>query len=255
MSENDKIPVSDDYGKIKSPFLTKVENFFYHYKWHTIAVIFIIFTVTICTLQMCKKQSFDIHILYAGGTSVSMTAGEGEAESHRSELINASKRFTSDFDSDGTKNIDFSTLYIPTSEQLEEIEAAAGGDISVNYTLIMENKESFNQYMIYGDYYIVLMSKSLCEELISRGNSNPLAEVSYYLPENYSEKGYRLLGEYGVYLNSTPLYDNPGFSKLGEDTVLCIRRYSEISNKESKEFHTRSEEIFRLMLEDKSAAD
>ncbi len=253
MSDNNEKSLQEGYGKIKSPFLAKMENFFYHYKWHTIVALFIIFTLTVCIVQSCQKQSYDVYILYAGGTYVKTAPDENEESSHQEKLINASKRFTSDYDENGIKSVNFSTLYLPTQEQLEEIKSE-DSTYAVNSDFIANEKKSFNQYVTYGNYYIILMSKSLYDEVSARGNSNPLAEISYYLPENYEEQGYVLAGEYGVYLSSTPLCDNPGFDKLGDDTVICIRSYSEIgTSKKSQNYHKNCEEIFRLMLIDKAA--
>ncbi len=253
MTENEKDTLPEDYGKIKSPFLSKVENFFYHYKWHTIAAVFIIFTISFCIFQACNRKKYDIHVLYAGGTSIPMASSEGEAEPLHTTINNAIKRFTKDYDKDGTKSIVFTTLYIPSAEQIKEIESMPG-DYTVNYALVQENKEAFNQHMLYGDYNIVIMSKSLCEELISRGDNNPLAKISTFLPEDYSAMKYELVGDFGVLLSSTPLADNPGFSELDEDTVIAIKRYAEIGRNTNKEtYYKRSEEVFRLMLSDEAA--
>ena len=254
MSDNLNNESPEEYGdvKIKSPFLENLENFFYHYKWHTLIALFLVFTISICSFQMCSKTSYDLYIMYAGGTSIPLTPYENEADSRHVQLLSATKRFVCDYDDDGNRNVNLLNLYIPSSEQISEIESAKDGTV-VDYSLLAKQKDTFNQYMFYGDYYIVMISEELYDGLISNENNNPLAPISSLLPENAEEANYRLAGDFGVYLSSTPLWDNPGFSNLDEDTILCIRRYSSIGkNKKDTEFYAHNENVFRLMLQDKA---
>ena len=64
--------------KITSPFFKKVENFFYHYKWHTIVALFLIVTITICSVQMCSKDSYDVYVMYAGNRDIKSMKNEGD---------------------------------------------------------------------------------------------------------------------------------------------------------------------------------
>ena len=52
--------------KISSPLLKKLDNYWYHYKWHTIIGLFLAAVVLICSLQMCAKDDYDFEVLYAG---------------------------------------------------------------------------------------------------------------------------------------------------------------------------------------------
>ena len=61
----------DGNVKIETPFLKKLDNFWYHHKFGTIATIFVIITVTICLVQLFQKQTHDLYIMYAGPSSVS----------------------------------------------------------------------------------------------------------------------------------------------------------------------------------------
>ena len=77
MNENEKL----DTGSVsikKGKFLRWLENFWYHYKWHSLIAAFLIFTVTVCTVQMCRKESYDMHILYAGGHSFQRNSEDGD---------------------------------------------------------------------------------------------------------------------------------------------------------------------------------
>ena len=83
----------DGEVKIKSKLTERIENFFYHYKWHTLIALFLIFTITVCTLQTCQKSSYDAYIMYAGGTNISSTPKEGEEDSMRDRILASSKKF------------------------------------------------------------------------------------------------------------------------------------------------------------------
>ena len=62
--------------KVNTKFSEWLDNYWYHYKWHTIAVLFAIFVVVICTFQMCRRTVTDIQIMYAGNEDISMSRGE-----------------------------------------------------------------------------------------------------------------------------------------------------------------------------------
>ena len=47
-------------AKIHLPTNEKLENFWYHYKWHTITAVFVIVVGVILTLQLCTKVDFDL---------------------------------------------------------------------------------------------------------------------------------------------------------------------------------------------------
>ena len=51
---------------VKSGWQAWLENFWYHYKWHTIASVFVLLVVTIITVQMCTRTTYDAYIVYAG---------------------------------------------------------------------------------------------------------------------------------------------------------------------------------------------
>ena len=61
---NEKKPQGELH--LRSPFLKKLDNFFYHYKWHTVAALFLAIVIIVCSLQTCSKESYDVEIMYAG---------------------------------------------------------------------------------------------------------------------------------------------------------------------------------------------
>ena len=72
---------ADGDVQIKSPFLTRLDNFWYHYKWHSIAALFAVLVIIIIAVQISSKPSYDIHIMYAGTHSFDRTSSDGDISS------------------------------------------------------------------------------------------------------------------------------------------------------------------------------
>ena len=256
-SYTEKLSHKDD-GKISSPFLKRVENFFYHYKWHTVAAVAVVLILTFILLQTCTKTVYDAHILYAGGKNL-RTVSESENEMAYYQLYSASGRFVADFDGDGNRNVSLLDIYLPSDD---EIRAAENAGKSINYTLLKENDELLRQNMLFGDYYICLLSESLFYEWTKNETSNPFVKITDFLPEgaviaeDENGEGYKLASEYGVYLKSTPTADNPGFTNLPDDTVIAFKKYTSSSSygkgKKAESYYSHCENVLRLLLEDKA---
>ncbi len=263
--KNEELARKNDIAiKPRSPFGEKIENFFYHYKWHTVVALFLVIAIVICSFQMCKKTSYDMYVMYAGSTNVSMLS-DGEETSKYEKLLDATKRFVPDFDGDGEKHISLLNIYLLSDEEIRELEAQ-GPDKMPNYTQQAENGTLFRDTLLYGDYHICILSYHLFEEWTKNEENCPFVPIRDYLPEGAKvstgtepapeNDAFVLPNEYGVYLRSTPLADNPGYSLLGDDTVICLRMYSEISEnfnkKQAKAHYENSEAVLRLMLADRA---
>ena len=251
--------------KIKFSLGERAENFWYHYKWHTVIALFLVIAITIASVQMCTKTTYDMYIMYAGGADVKMTGYDGSSSDYE-RLHSSSLRYVSDVDGDGARNLSLLNLFLPSDEQIKEYQEAIGPNEEINYTLLSNNDTTFRECMLYGEFYICILSEHLLTEWTKNEDSIPFLPIADYLPEgakfvtgstSSAESGtYVLPSEYGVYLSSTPLAGKPGFDALGEDAVICIRMYSEISNrfskKESLEHFRNSEEVLRRMLADEA---
>ena len=97
------------------------ENFWYHYKWHTIITVFVIFVVTICTVQMCSKEEYDVHIIYAGSENVRGKKAENDLSMY--EMLSKSlNEAAEDFDENGKVNSSLEALYMLTAPEIAEVE-------------------------------------------------------------------------------------------------------------------------------------
>ena len=105
----------------KGKFGTWLENFLYHYKWHTIVALFLIVTITICSVQMCSKDSYDVYVMYAGSRDIKSMKNEGDV-SEFSKVYKSLTEVTEDFDGNGENMPSLEALYMLSSEEIKKIE-------------------------------------------------------------------------------------------------------------------------------------
>ena len=223
MQENENLnPREDDRlegdVKIKMPMSKWFENFWYHYKWHTIAVIFTVIVVAVLITQCATRPHYDVHILYAGDKAVSTSKSNPEKQ----QFLQSFNSVSSDFDGDGTVKVAFNHLYAPDAEELARIsELEKQGKGEVPTSLIYEDRKSLDAILISSEYYLLFLDRAVFDDACERG---VIASVSSYLPSDFTgEVVEGAKGGSGVYLKDTEFYKLEGINTLPEDTVICIR--------------------------------
>ena len=229
------------------PLLKKLENFWYHYKWHTIAAVTVIAILVVLTLQTCSRVSYDGHILYAGPYEIKQTSQNGDIAPY-AEAISSLKKVCSDYDNDGNVNVTLQNLFVLNDEEANEMYEINPGQ-SINTTLVQEDTKTLGQVMLYGDYYVCFLSERLFFEYEEQYGGALFCEVKEYLTDG---KDYELASERGVYLSSLDLYSLPEICNFPANTVVCLRSLNEVSSKfnkrESEKAFTNAEDIFRNIL-------
>ena len=219
-TDNEKIP-----AKIKTSFTTWLENFWYHYKWHSLISLFLVFTIVICSLQMCQKESYDAYVLYAGGHEIERQSTNGDIPEYK-YATQSLARAAQDYNGDGKIQISLKDLFMLSSEEIAEIEKADDGK-EVNYALLNENKTVLKETMIYSDYYVCFLSKAVYDEYKSVDGVEMFAPLAPYVHEGTSVEYYT---DSAILLSSTAIYSLPGISKLPADTVICLKNKSAFSS-------------------------
>ena len=228
--------------KMKSPLLERIENFWYYHKWHTIVAAFLVVAILIMTLQFCQKTSFDAHIVYAGHYEIERMSGDGD--SPYSNILSELKLVTPDIDGDGTINIDFRNLFVINDAEAEALIQGKDG-YEINYNLVKEDSNTFYQLMLMSDYYVCFLSERLFLEY-SEKYDGIFAPIAPYTAEG---KEYEYVGESGIYLRSLDGFGTlPEFSKLPDDTVICLRALSDMSKSRYKDTFKASEQIVKNIL-------
>lgn len=213
--ENEK-NVGDEV-RVSSGILTRLENFWYHYKWHSLIALFLVFTVTICTLQMCDKEKYDVNVLYAGGHAFSRES-EGADYSEYQKIMSSMKNFTEDHDGDGKISVSFRDLYLPTEEELAKEED------DVYFSRAYEDKQILISTMMTGEYFLCFFSPEVFEsyDKVEGDSIGVFSPIMPLLPYGASVEYYNDSGT-AIKLSSLDIYSLAGFSSMPEDTVIVIR--------------------------------
>ena len=240
--ENEKI---DGGATIKTTVSSKLENFWYHYKWHTLIALFVVFVITVCTLQMCEKESYDTNVLYAGGHAVSRQNEEADYSEYQ-KLLTSFKSFSKDYNEDGKVSVSLRDLYTPTEDELR----AAGDD--VYYSRFYEDKEILTSTMMTGGYFLCFFSPEVFEsyDKIENDGARVFADLSYLVPDGVTVEYYND-AKTGIKLSSLGIYSLSGISSLPENTVVCLRNTSfstHLDDDKNERDYTRAKEMLVKML-------
>ena len=230
---------------VKNKFTEWLDNFWYHYKWTFIGVVFALFVIIVCTLQMCEKESVDSYVMYGGPEVI-------ESDT----LINMRGALKSvlpeDYNGDGEKYVEVVSNYVMSEAEieaarLEYVEKESADDFYIDPVFMSQNKKKFDNLILAGEYSICFLSPYLYEEVKSAGGFMPLAEIFTEMPEGVNDEYSLLLCEtdFGSYF--------PGFKNLPKDTLLCMRRISTMGsflNKGATEKnYERSMKLFKAIVE------
>ena len=234
------------------------ENFWYHYKWHTIFAAFILLVVTVCTVQMCQKEEYDTHIIYAGSENVSRMRENGDLSEYEI-LYRSLTEAVEDFDGNGKVYSSFEAMFMLTSEEIERIEAELeekknNGEEAeeLNYSQLTENNKAFGERIQYSDVYVFLISEPLYHKYQREATDESSA---LFVPIRELADGnadIQFLDDSAVYLHSTEFGKLPGLSELPEDTLITLRAVGALSTmldkEESNEDYERAKRVVANML-------
>ena len=240
----------------KGKFGKWFENFWYHYKWHVIIALFLLIVIIICTVQLCSREEYDVHIIYAGSSDV-MSRGEENDISTYDTLKKSISEAVRDFDGNGEVNTSLEALYMLSAAERAEIEkeladkkANGEGSYELNYVQLNENDRTFRDRLTFSDYYIYIISEPIYKTYQTSENG---ASVFVSLRDLVGEDSdIEFLDDCAIYLSSTEFGKLPGLCDLPENTLITLRTIEAISshfNKEEAERHfNNSKEVIKNML-------
>lgn len=211
-------------------FSAKWENFWYHYKWHTIVSLFLVFVVLFLGLQTCQKQQYGYFMLYAGPKSLSTadTMKMADFVEQTAETAGLEKG----------KQASFSYLFINLDPN-----SGTGGTTA-------QNLQVFDDDIMTGKSTLLLVSPALYARLIE--SNGGIVVLDQYLPKGVEGIEFADDSHRGIVLSSLGLYEQEGFSSLPADTVLCLRSPVSLGNlfnpdKAQREF-VKYETLFSALL-------
>ena len=231
----------EENAKVKMSFGKRAENFWYHYKWHTVAAIVAVAIITVCALQMCSRQTFDNYLLYAGGYGISRNDKDGNAE--YPTFLKSMEKVSRDTDGNGELLTSFQDLYTPAPEEMTGSGADAGG-------FAIGNFDRLKYELISGsDYYVCLLSEYVYTSYREFDGYRVFTPISPYTKEGAE---YEYYDEYAIYLHSTDFGELSGFKNLPKDTLIVLRALSPASEAVGRDEHREGfaagEELLRSIL-------
>ena len=229
--------------EIKSSALAWLDNFWYHYKWHTLIALFLAVVLIVGVAQMCQKNKYDIYIMYAGIHDVERKSTTGVSEYET--LLQGLKKISKDYDGDGETNVSFLPLFLPSAKEIEELNKQDG--VEVNTAVVADNVEIFNTNIVYSNYYLCFLSTTVYENYRTTAGVDIFVPLGSYVEGTDAE----LYAPDAILLSSTDFGKSAGFSDFPEDTVICLRIHSEVAANltgSSAEHYKNAEDTLRALL-------
>ena len=225
----------------------KFENFWYHYKWHTIVCAFIVVALTILTLQFCTKTEYNVHIIYAGEKAIGMTSLSGNGNSEYTELVSALESVAEGAGFEEKANINLQNLRILSLKELEEVTSGSVDPMEKARleTEIQNNTDTLYNSIMFGEYYLCFLSEDVFLSYETLFESSVFAPIAPYEKEGGS---YVYASERGIYLSSLEIYELPAIKKLPADTVVCIRQPGVLGAKDNGKAYAEAEKMLKAVL-------
>lgn len=218
------------------------DNYWYHYKWHTIVVIFFMTVAIIGITQMASKESYDCNLLYAGPAILNKDQ-TGGIEAAFSAVM------PSDHNEDGKKTVFINRFTILSDEQIKKKQEEAEAENDALYYDPTQRTNVLSQIgtiFSVGEASICLVDEYVYNIYRSQDAFLPLEELLGYKPEYARDNA-------SVYLKDTPFAEYfDALDVLPEDTILCIRKsavFSDKSKKKANEQYAFEQELFRAIIE------
>lgn len=200
-------------------FYKKVENFFYHYKWHVIIISFFAIVILVGLFEVFGKIEPDAIISYGG--PYAMNAKEkAEIQKVLSEALDE------DLNGDGRKKITLNQYQICTEEELNNInkdsaeknEKDPSNDAAhISGGEIAQNKDQFYDSVNLGISAILFVGDELYPELVANGRIQKVENIFPAKQPRYQTDGY------SYRLGDLPIYrDNEALQILSPETRVCL---------------------------------
>jgi len=235
---------------VQNRFVKWLDNFWYHYKWHTIAIGFFLFVFVVCFVQCSTSQgAADLRIAYVGGYSPSTEERQGILEVL--ESVAPAKENTGE---NGTA-IDLRTFGVYGEDQIRELcwDEEAGqvytpSAISMKQ-LSRDNFSQFYQYSQTGDSAVWFVSEAVYVEWgLDKTRIRPLTDLYPTAPESAYD-------EYAIRLSETELYRYyDALKALPKDTLIVLPRQLVLGSSSDDATYAFFVEMFRAIVDYKVPA-
>lgn len=221
-----------------------LENFWYHHKFGAVVTVFLLVVGIICGVQLCTKNSYDVQIMYAGPWFDCSTAKNTAAMESAFKYLMGED----DYNGDGQKLVAYRPIWLMNSTQIEELKEKYKDNPDeapyINSNLLAQNQDLLSSELMTGESVICFLDPSIFYSLYQNGWMEDLSTFvpAELLPENPYENC-------GIFLKDTDFGRYfAGLSDMPEDTILCVRRTSVLTNVWSPEESDRVSDFSRELI-------
>lgn len=213
-----------------------LENFWYHYKWHFLGAVFLLFVIITIIVQTATKEDADIKILMAGPYRSTLT--------QRANMkLGLAEVLGEDYNGDGEKIVEIIDHEIYSEEQIKAL-----GNATFSGQANADNLKSFHNLVMAGEYSVCIIDEWLYRDILAAGGIRPLSEL---FGENIPAGS---VDGYAIRLSSLPFANTfSGFSELPDSMVICLRTkgyMNGIFNKDKAESeYQKAEKLFKSIVE------
>ena len=218
---------------VQNKFLNWLDNFWYHYKWHTIIISFFVFVFGFCFVQCATAEHSDVIVTYAGGYTLTASESEEVAKLFSSVLQKS--------ENGNTDTVGLNPFSVYTEKELRTsyTDPETGEFSSSAYwsakAVNDEHIKGFSNFILTGESAVILVSSYVYEERLQKDRLMTLAELG--IDSEYAEN------EYAIRLSATDFYAHYDLMKLfPEDTLLVLTKPSfsgATAEEETYELHQR----------------
>ncbi len=220
-----------------------LDNYWYHYKWPTLIVLFLSVSIGIMLFQYVGKEKIDISVIYAGPFDPT----PNQTKSIESELA---KLLGEDLNGDNKKNCQINDFFLLTEEQLKQKQAEAeknGIYYHADPQQMNNNRQQFTNQVFAGEAIVCLLDPTWYDLLLEQQAFVPLSDVLDEVPEYAFD-------EYSVRLCDTPFAKYfTALQAFPEDTLLCLRTLSTTTafknREEAEKKYEENKEFFISLFE------
>ena len=242
--EKEKIENAPDPAE-HSRFFRWLDNYWYHYKWHTIIALFAIVTLAICLAQCSSRETYDLTVTFAGPRILNPTEQDGIGSALETAM-------PEDFDGNGVKVVQLVTYGLYSEEELFRAyssESADGTRVTDDLAYSTARKQNidegnaFSTFVKTGECAVWLVSPYVYEQYGLSALAVPLAETfGNAIPEGAAD-------DYAVRLKDTAFYTAYGaVRELPEDTLILLTRPVVYGKVSKKAVYARYEAMYRALL-------
>ncbi len=241
---------SDENGKIEAVPLTetsktirKLDNFWYHYKWTVIVVVFFVSVVVVCLVQLFTRPKYDTSMVMI--TTYRMNSEEFDTfESLVQNLL------PEDYDDNGKKrvNVIIYQYYSPAEIEAEKEAAAERETDAFLYNAQYNNSElsAFTNLTMTGEASVCIVSPDVYARLAEKDRLMPIAELysDGSLPKGIRSDGLGLDLKYSDFYNYHSIVQ-----KLPDTSILCLLRPTVRGNSSKPAYYEREKAFFRAIAD------